>query len=349
MKRTRRALRLGLFVATAIILFVVAIYMIGSKGNLFSSNTDIYASFTDIRGLMSGNIVRFAGINVGTVKDIRIVADSSVIVTMSVRDRYTEYIYKNSAVQIGQEGLMGGKIVIISTGDPETGKVEEGDYLPIADGLDIQAIIAEATQMLDEAKGTVANLRSVTHKIDSGQGDIARLINENNLTASLQTATGRLNTTLAEVNQITKKVNSGQGDIGKLINDDQITSEINDIMANLNATSERADSLVYQLHLTSRSLNEGDGVLPRLLNDRQMGLNVDTAIAKVDHGVVQITKAAETIADSWIFRLFSKRKKKDENQPVTTTQPVQEFNVQPGDTIVIPTNDNEIPELREKK
>ncbi len=349
MKRTKRALQLGIFVATAIILFVIAIYMIGSKGNLFSSNTDIYASFKDIRGLVSGNIVRFAGINVGTVKDIRIVADSSVIVTMSVRDKYTQYIYKNSAVQIGQEGLMGGKIVIISTGDPETGKVEEGDYLPIADGLDIQAIIAQATHMLDEATGTVANLRSVTDKIDSGRGDFARFINEDNLTVSLRSASNRLNATLEDVHQITRKVNSGQGDIGKLINDDQLTTEINNIMANLNATTQRADSLVNQLHITSRSLNEGEGVLPRLLHDKQMGLNVDTAIASVDQGVVQITRAAETIADSWIFRLFSGRKKKKETAPATTQQPVQEFNVKAGDTIVIPSNENEIPELRERK
>jgi len=145
MNKTKKTLRLGIFIASALILFIVAIYLIGSKENLFSSTTNIHASFKDIRGLMSGNIVRFAGINIGTVKDIRIVADSSVIVSMTIRNSYTDYIYKNSTVQIGQEGLMGGKIVLISSGDPSTGKVEEGDYLPVTVGLDIQAIIVKAT------------------------------------------------------------------------------------------------------------------------------------------------------------------------------------------------------------
>lgn len=48
MKKQRRALQLGIFIATATILFVVAVYLIGSKENLFSSNTNLYASFKDV-------------------------------------------------------------------------------------------------------------------------------------------------------------------------------------------------------------------------------------------------------------------------------------------------------------
>ena len=343
MKRTKHALRLGIFVASALMLFVVAIYLIGSKQNLFSSNTDLHASFKDIRGLMPGNLVRFAGINIGTVKDIRIVADSSVVVTLSIRDQYTDFIYKNSQVQIGQEGLMGGKIVLISTGDPATGKVEKDDYLPVADGLDIQAMIAQATEMLEEAKGTVASLRSIADKMDHGEGDIARLINEKSLTTGFETATNRLNSSLADINSITGKVSSGEGDLGKLIHSDSITSEVSRIMAGLSTTTRRADSLVNELHQTSYSLNHGEGVLPRLLHDKEMGLQVDTAIAKVDHGVVQVTQAAETIANSWIFRLFSKKKKKEPNNEVS----VQEIKVQPGDTLLIKHGRDVAPEINE--
>ncbi len=331
--------------ASALILFIVAVYLIGSKQNLFSSNTEVHASFKDIRGLMSGNIVRFAGINIGSVNDIRIVADSSVIVTMTIRDAYTDFIYKNSAVQIGQEGLMGGKIVLISSGDPATGKVEDGDYLPVADGLDIQAMIAQATEMLDEAKGTVANLRSITGKVDSGDGDIGRLLNENYLTDALETATSSLNASLSELNQITAKINNGKGDLGKLVNDDSMTTEMNKIMANLTSTTAKADSLVSQLHQTSYSINHGEGVLPRLLNDKQMGLNVDTAIAKVDQGVVEITKAAETISNSWIFRIFSKKKEKESPKGETK----HAFNVNPGDTIIIPPDENSVPEVHKNR
>lgn len=303
-------MRLGIFIASALLLFIVAIYLIGSKQNLFTSTTDVHASFKDIRGLMPGNIVRFAGINIGTVSDIQLESDSSVVVTMTIRDNYTDHIYKNSSVQIGQEGLMGGKIILISSGDPDTGKVEEGDSLPVAGGLDIQAMIAQATEMLDEARGTVANMRSITGKLDAGDGDISLLLNENHLTEALNDATRKLNASLADVQQITSKINEGEGDLGRLVNDDSITTRVNVIMSNLQASSERADSLVEELHRTSLALNHGDGVLPRLLHDKELGLTVDTAIAKVDESVVEITRAAETISNSWLFRLFSKKNRK---------------------------------------
>ncbi len=322
MKTQKRALRLGIFIAAAIVLFVVAVYLIGGKENLFTSNTNLYASFKDIRGLVVGNNVRFAGINVGTVKDIRIISDTSVIVTFSVNDRYTKYIYKNSTAQIAQEGLMGGKIVLILPGDPQTGRVREGDFLKVTERLDIQGILAQAQIMLEEATGTVANLRSITGKIDSGQGDMGNLINNDSLTTQLNIAMNNINSSLAHIKQLTSKVESGQGDLGKLVNDDKLTTKLNNILG-------KGDSIMYELHTTTYALNHGEGTLPRLLYDKQMAQKVDTAVSNVDEAVVQVTRAAETVANSWIFRLFSKKKKEPKEQPV------QEFNVQPGDTIVI--------------
>ena len=115
-------------------------------------------------------------------------------------------------------------------------------------------------------------------------------------------------------NKSTGKINNGHGDLGKLVNSDSITSQVNSIMVNLNSTTQKADSLVNELYHTSYTINNGDGVLPRLLHDEQMGHNVDTAIAKVDQSLIEITKAAETISKSWLFRLFSKKNKNDKDE-----------------------------------
>src|SRR5690606_5498393 len=128
----------------------------------------------------------------------------------------------------------------------------------------------------------------------------------------------------------TGKINSGKGDIGKLINSDSLTTNLNSIMGNLNSTTLKADSLVNELYLTSYTINNGDGVLPRLLHDKEMGLNVDTAIAKVDQSLMEVTKAAETISNSWLFRLFSKKKKNGQDE-----QSLGKLEVNAGDTIII--------------
>ena len=348
MKNTKKALRLGIFVAAALILFVVAIYLIGSKGNLFSPTKDVFSSFKDIRGLVVGNNVRFAGINVGTVKNIRIISDTSVVVTMSIRENYSKYIYKNSKVQIGQEGLMGGKIVLISSGSPEAGVIEDNDYLVVAEGLDVQGMIAQAQTMLREATQTVSNLNSVTDKINEGDGDIARLLNGNDLTTQLGIAARKLNSSMSDVNEITRKVSNGQGDLGKLISDDAITAQLSGIMENLHATSVKANGVVEELQQVVHAINYGEGVLPRLLHDKELGLSVDTALTRVDKGVFEVTRAAETIAESWIFRLFSKKKKDVNNppQPVPVKREPREFEVQPGDTIIVPRDESGDPEIK---
>jgi phospholipid/cholesterol/gamma-HCH transport system substrate-binding protein len=104
---------------------------------------------------------------------------------------------------------------------------------------------------------------------------------------------------------------------------------MNTIMGNLTTTTQKVDSLVNQLYMTSYSLNHGDGVLPRLLHDKQMGLNVDTAIANVDQSLIEVTRAAESISNSWLFRLFSKKRKTQDDQSIG------QLEVNEGDTIII--------------
>ena len=66
--------RLGLFVAGGLALFVLAIFIIGRQKNLFNPVFKLTSSFYNISGLQVGNNVRFSGINVGTVDAITIIS-----------------------------------------------------------------------------------------------------------------------------------------------------------------------------------------------------------------------------------------------------------------------------------
>ena len=165
--------------------------------------------------------------------------------------------------------------------------------------------------------GTVVeSVNSIVGKLNDGDGDIARLINRNDLTTNLANTTQQLNASITNINEITRKVNSGQGDLGKLVNSDSLTTQMKSIMKNLNATSAKADSAIGEIHRTVHAINHGEGVLPRLIHDKKLGESVDTALVKVDDGVTQVSRAAQSIADSWILNIFSgnKDKKKKEQQ-----------------------------------
>lgn len=95
--------------------FLIAVlYLIGAKRSLFSDTFKISAEFYNVNGLMSGNNVRFSGINVGTVESVNIVSDSSVLVVMLIEDKVKSYIKKNSVATVGTDGLMGNKLININ-------------------------------------------------------------------------------------------------------------------------------------------------------------------------------------------------------------------------------------------
>ena len=103
--------KLGLFVICGILLFMVAVYLIGQNKNLFAETFDVKSTFKNVSGLTPGNNVRFGGINVGTVKSIEFVSDSSVVVTAVVKEEVHKYIKSDAKASIGSDGLMGTRIV----------------------------------------------------------------------------------------------------------------------------------------------------------------------------------------------------------------------------------------------
>ncbi|MHB9056504.1 MAG: MlaD family protein [Paludibacteraceae bacterium] len=310
-KTTNKALRVGLFVFSAILIFVVAIYLIGSKDNLFKSKTRIKTSFSDIRGVVVGNNVRFSGITVGKVSSIYMKSADEVILELDIVNNYKKHIYKDAVVEITQDGLMGSKLINISTGTATAGSVEEGSYLKGKEGIDVENMLSQARDILVQANSAVISLKSIANKIDTGDGDLGRLVNDNTLTTQLATTTQRLNSTLANIDQITQKMNNGEGDFAALINNNQFTNKTSSILSQLNSTAERTNQVADDLAKTTNSINNGGGTINMLLNDQITAQKIDTAITKVQSSLQQFDRTAKAIEDSWIVKLFSKKKKKD--------------------------------------
>ena len=60
--------------------FCYTIYFVGKQKNLFGSTFQLKSKFKTVSGLEVGNNVRFSGINIGTVNEIELITDTSVVV-----------------------------------------------------------------------------------------------------------------------------------------------------------------------------------------------------------------------------------------------------------------------------
>lgn len=170
--------RLGIFIAVGLTLFVLAIFIIGKQKNLFDPVIKISARFQNVSGLQVGSIVRFSGINIGTVDNIRIVNDSTVKVDMLIKKDVQRFIKADSEAGIGSEGLIGDKIIVLSQGSVNGKQVRDGQNIPSSEPVETDAIMASLQITADNAALATGEINEILGKINSGKGTLGKLIQD---------------------------------------------------------------------------------------------------------------------------------------------------------------------------
>ena len=178
-------IRLGLFIAGGLTLFIFAIFIIGKQKNLFNPVYKLSSTFYNVSGLQVGNNVRFSGINVGTVDDIRIINDSTVRVDMLIKKEVKKFIKSDCEVAIGSEGLIGDRLLIITQGSNDAPSAKEGQQLASAEPVEIDAIMASLQVTAVNAAIISDQLAEIMVNVNSGQGTIGRLIQDTTIANDL--------------------------------------------------------------------------------------------------------------------------------------------------------------------
>jgi phospholipid/cholesterol/gamma-HCH transport system substrate-binding protein len=300
-------LRLGILVIAGLSFFVASIYILGKQRNLFNKVIHIRSTFSDVKGLKTGNNVQFSGINIGTVTDIEIINDSTIMVEMSVKKEVRQFIRKDSRVEIENEGLMGNKVLTIYQGSPYSEPVEKNDILLSHKTLTTEDLLQQAKNIMEDAKVITENVAEITRKINTGDGDLSKLINEQTITSNLSLAGDQLVEASGKMNEITEKINNGKGDLGKMIQSTELTERMEEILAKLDSASESTNEIAYHLMMATKQINEGNGIVTKLLYDSVFAKRLDTLVYKTDTGIDGVVDAAETVDNSWLLNLFSKK------------------------------------------
>jgi phospholipid/cholesterol/gamma-HCH transport system substrate-binding protein len=180
-KDTSYKIKLGMFISLGIVLFIVGIYFIGEKQQLFRGTFHLSGVFKDVSGLQAGNNVRLSGINVGTVENINIVSDTSIRVEVIIDETIRKFIKKDAVASIGSEGLMGNKILIINPGTGGKMEIENGDIVKTVQPINMDDILISLKTSIDNTSNITSNLSKITGTIQSGKGTIGRLLTDKSL------------------------------------------------------------------------------------------------------------------------------------------------------------------------
>lgn len=175
-KAVRNEVKLGIFVSICVGLFIVGIYFVGQRQQLFSNTFHISGTFSDISGLQVGNNVRFSGINVGIISGINQVTDSTVSVDMQIVEHARKFMKKNAMAVIGSDGLMGNKIVLIIPGATGQKELDDDDIIETTQPVSIDDIMLKLKMTADNAANISSDLSAMTLNIREGKGTIGKLV-----------------------------------------------------------------------------------------------------------------------------------------------------------------------------
>lgn len=199
--------RLGAFVVLTLAIFAAGVFVIGSKEYLFRSTYQLKAQFDNVAGLATGADVQVGGVHSGTVHSIELPHKPGEQVTVVLDlDRSThEIIKRDSVATIETAGMLGNQYVAISFGSAGQAEVTDGEIIQSEPPLEMSELFKKASGILDSSQQAIGNatlatehLKSVSAKIDSGQGTVGALVNDKQLYSNLARSTATLQTTMVQ-------------------------------------------------------------------------------------------------------------------------------------------------------
>jgi phospholipid/cholesterol/gamma-HCH transport system substrate-binding protein len=315
-KSISRNIRLGIFVTIGTLILIYALYMIGSKKNFFGSTFRVNAMFHNVNGLMAGNNVRFAGIDVGTVESVQIINDSLIKVVMVIETKDEKFISKNAIASIGTDGLMGNKIVNINGGSTEATELKKDDTIATMRPIETDEMIRTLNRTNDNIAVITDNLKKITTKINS-PNTMWSLLMDTVVADNIKEAVVNIRRTgknsaevTGDLSNIVKSIKDGKGSVGALLADTSISNEIHQAVVNIKITGSRAAIVTGDLDSILKKVNNDNGTMGRLFMDTTFVPNLNKSMENIKTGTKGLNEVIDALKHSVFLRGYFRRKEK---------------------------------------
>ena len=302
-----RNLRLGLFVIAGTALLVSALYFIGNKQNMFGNTFRLAVRFHNVNGLMQGNNVRFAGIDVGTVSEVEIENDTTVLVYLLLERKVQKFIRKNAVASVGTDGLMGNRLVNINSSPLPSAAVEDGDVISSLRPLEMDEMVRTLGSTNDNIRVVTENLRVITDNISNRNSfwhllaDTSMAKDIRNAVSDLRNASHNTSQLTADARHVAEAIRKGEG-IGHLLNDTLMPAHLGSMALSLRAVSDSARVMTFRLTEIVSDLEQGKGTAGKLLKDTALVHNINRSVLNIDSAAVNLNRNMKALQYSWPFK-----------------------------------------------
>jgi phospholipid/cholesterol/gamma-HCH transport system substrate-binding protein len=293
--------------------FLLALlYLMGRQQSLFGQNLVVQADFRNVSGLLTGNGVRLGGITVGNVKEIKLLNDSTVRVSMSLNKDAQGFVRQNAVATIGTDGLVGNTIINLTAQAAPAPAVRAGDVLPTTTPVSLDAMLGTLDVSNKNLVVITQSLRRITAKLDTSA--LWQLLNDQQLPANVRQSLGNVVATTAQLHQaaqnavqLTNGVRRGRGPLGYLLTDQQFGGQLSHAARQVAGTS---DTLAATVSGLKRQLQSGGGPVQTLLSDTTAARQLRHTLGSAAQSTAKLNQSMTALQHNFLLRGYFRRQAK---------------------------------------
>ena len=281
----------GVFVLASVVVMIAAVVFVGRGQRWFEKRHSFITIMKDAGGVETGAKVILSGIEIGTVKGIRLNETNEVEITLSILDTYRDRIRVDSVARISGP-IIGSKVVEVSVGSTTAPHTDEGgvirsektrEFKDIIEEIDLKSPVEKMTQTLEnirsitenfnrESAATAINIREaserINHALDKITGDIGYITeglkgsiermtgNLEDTTEEVKKASGSLTNTFQNIESMTDRIEAGEGNIGAVIKERDVYDNILESTASMKRTLANLEKTSSDVSVMMEKISE---------------------------------------------------------------------------------------------
>lgn len=214
-------LKVGIFIFIGIVVLSAMVFSIGNFYSVKRGYTlDIIFNFAN--GISVGAPVRYAGVEVGEVQDIKVYFDERAnqpMVRILVWVPQNTWVSEDAVATINTLGLLGEKYLEITPGTKEARLLKKGDVLRGYDPISTE-------ELTRETRETLAKLDDMIEGINEIVGDEEFQTSIKNTVSNLELLTGDLRDFVAVAKE-------GEGTVGLFMSDDKLYRHMDELILDI--------------------------------------------------------------------------------------------------------------------
>jgi phospholipid/cholesterol/gamma-HCH transport system substrate-binding protein len=240
MARSNEEIKVGVVVAVAAALFLVALVFVGGM-KLGRKKAEYTTYFKFAGGLEPGSVVRYGGLKVGTVESAALDRADSTRIKVVLQIEPGTPIKTNSQARISSLGFLGENYVEVSPGTRNAALLPPGSEIPAMEIVqlsdvfnNVNNITVNATKLVNDLDEQVMVLAKNSNELVKNLNDVVSPENKEHFRSVMANTDGMLKESRPHIEKT-------------LANLDTVTGKMEPILDNINVTLGKANKLTDHL------------------------------------------------------------------------------------------------------